>query len=107
MNLLVRVSAFLALLSFWVPAENDQPAPTREAVLAAMRPYDGPSTKGVDASTLIGKVLCGYQGWFTTPSDGSDRGWRHYASKGQFKPGSCNIDLWPDVTELDDDEKYP
>ena len=51
--------------------------------------------------------MCGYQGWFTTPGDGSDRGWRHYSSKGQFKPGSCNIDLWPDMSELDEDEKYP
>jgi hypothetical protein len=52
------------------------------------------------------KVLCGYQGWFTTPGDGSGRGWRHYTARGQFKPGSCSIDLWPDVRDLDADEKY-
>jgi hypothetical protein len=71
-----------------------------------MRPYDGPSAPGVDCSTLAGKVICGYQGWFTTPGDGSGRGWRHYPFRGQFKPGLCGIDLWPDVSELDDDEKY-
>src|SRR5262245_37236500 len=32
----------------------------------------------VDASTLDGKVLLGYQGWFTCPSDGSGR-WTHWA----------------------------
>lgn len=106
MNPLVRVLVFLALpLGCWAPAEAEQPTPTRDAVIAAMRPYDGPSAKGVDASTLTGKVLCGYQGWFTAPGDGSGRGWRHYPSRGQFKPGSCSIDLWPDVSELEADEK--
>jgi hypothetical protein len=82
------------------------PSPSRDEVIAAMRPYDGPTAAGVDRSTLTGKVMCGYQGWFTTPGDGSGRGWRHYAGRGAFKPGSCGIDLWPDVSELDNDEKY-
>jgi hypothetical protein len=84
---------------------GDSP-PRRDDVIRAMRPYDGPSTPGVDCSTLAGKVMCGYQGWFATPGDGSGRGWRHYGAKGYFKPGSCSIDLWPDVRELADDEKY-
>jgi hypothetical protein len=79
---------------------------SREEVVAAMRPYNGPSAPGVDRSTLVGKVMCGYQGWFTTPEDGSGRGWRHYSARGSFKPGFCGIDLWPDVSDLDDDEKY-
>lgn len=81
--------------------------PSRDEVVAAMRPYDGPSAAGVDRSTLAGKVMCGYQGWFTAPGDGSGRGWRHYPAKGQFKPGFCCIDLWPDTTELDADERFP
>ena len=60
----------------------------------------------VDASTLTGKVMCGYQGWFTCEGDGSGRNWFHYSRGGEFKPGKCNIDLWPDVSELDADEKY-
>jgi len=87
-------------------AEAEPSSPSREEVVAALRPYDGPSTPGVDRSTLTGKVMCGYQGWFTTRDDGSDRGWRHYSTRGKFQPGSCGIDLWPDITELDDDEKY-
>jgi hypothetical protein len=31
--------------------------------------YAGPSQSDVDATTLDGKVLCGYQGWFNTPCD--------------------------------------
>jgi hypothetical protein len=85
-----------------VPAEEK--APSRPDVIKAMKPYDGPSVKGVDRTTLTGKVVCGYQGWFTAPGDGSGRGWRHYASGGKFEPGRCGIDLWPDVSELDKDE---
>ncbi|HPD14854.1 MAG TPA: glycoside hydrolase family 71/99-like protein [Planctomycetota bacterium] len=81
---------------------------TREQVIAAtMRPYDGPSVKGVDASTLDRKVMCGYQGWFAAEGDGSGRGWFHYGGRDGFRPGSCSIDLWPDVSELDADEKFP
>jgi hypothetical protein len=50
--------------------------------------------------------MCGYQGWFTAPGDGSERGWTHYSRGGRFEPGRCSIDLWPDVSELGDDEKF-
>ncbi|MGE5432186.1 MAG: T9SS type A sorting domain-containing protein [Syntrophomonadaceae bacterium] len=58
------------------------------------------------AETLTGKIMCGYQGWFAVPSDAINRGWYHYTQTGTFAPGSCKIDLWPDVSEFDDDEKY-
>jgi hypothetical protein len=103
----LRASVFLLLaLGFGPPAPAGEPSPGRDEVLAAMRPYDGPSAPGVDCSTLAGKVLCGYQGWFTAPGDGSGRGWRHYPARGRFEPGSCGIDLWPDVSDLDADERY-
>lgn len=56
----------------------------------------------VGAESLFGKVMCGYQGWFATPADGEGMGWRHY---GFDKQGQCHIDLWPDVSELDADER--
>ena len=46
-----------------------------------------------------GLVMAGYQGWFSTPDDGGQRGWYHYQGKQGFKPGSTNVDLWPDVSE--------
>ncbi|MCY2993631.1 MAG: hypothetical protein NTY19_37995 [Planctomycetota bacterium] len=61
-------------------------------VVARMQPYDGVSVQGVDTSDLVGKVMCGYQGWFTAPDDGAQRGWTHYSRRGRFEPGSCNID---------------
>ncbi len=60
----------------------------------------------VRADGLAGKVMCGYQGWFRTPEDGSRSGWQHYGGR-SFEPGQCNIDLWPDVRELPAEERIP
>jgi lysophospholipase L1-like esterase len=47
-----------------------------------------------------GLAMAGYQGWFSCPGDGSDRGWYHYCGRnGLFQPGICTIDMWPDVSE--------
>lgn len=60
----------------------------------------------VDASSMVGKVMCGYQGWFNTPNDGADRGWVHWG-RGSCKPGTASFDLWPDTSELSPDELCP
>jgi hypothetical protein len=57
----------------------------------------------IDPSTLDGKVLLGYQGWFTCPADGSQR-WTHW-SRGVPSPDTLTVDLYPDVSELDPDER--
>lgn len=44
-------------------------------------------------------VMAGYQGWFNTPGDGADLGWRHYGGRNGFQPGSCSVDMWPEVSE--------
>jgi hypothetical protein len=49
--------------------------------------------------------MAGYQGWFFAPGDGSERGWIHWGA-GKFSPGNCTVDLWPDMSEATDDEKY-
>jgi hypothetical protein len=82
-------------------------ASREEAIAETMKPYTGPSVRGVDPSTLAGKVMCGYQGWFGAEGDQLGRGWYHWSGNRGFKPGSCKIDLWPDVAELDPDERYP
>src|SRR6516162_2311243 len=58
---------------------------------------------GVDASTLDNKVLIGYQGWFTCPEDGSQR-WTHW-SRGVPAPDTLTVELYPDLRELDADER--
>src|SRR5262245_49330551 len=103
----IRIFCFIATLvasSLWRFANAEPPG--RNEIAAAMRPYVGPSANGVDRSTLNGKVMAGYQGWFTCAGDEAGLGWHHYQSHGEFRPGQCNIDLWPDVSELDDNEKF-
>ena len=77
------------------------------------RPYQEFTDVNVDLSvstkntSIIGKVLAGYQGWFNTPTDGSNRGWQHYkTASGAFEPGEVTVDFWPDMSEADADEKY-
>ncbi|MCI0358012.1 MAG: glycoside hydrolase family 71/99-like protein [Planctomycetaceae bacterium] len=94
------------LLAGLVTAAAGAAEPTRDEVLAAMRSYEGPSADGVDRTTLTGKVVAGYQGWFTAAGDAAGLGWHHYQRRGEFRPGRCSIDLWPDVSELAEDEKF-
>lgn len=81
----------------------------RGEALAFLKAYDGSGTERaevVDRTTLVGKVVAGYQGWFTAEGDGSGRGWFHYGKRGEFGPGRCTIDLWPDVSELGPEERF-
>ena len=67
------------------------------------------ASAAVDASTLTGKVMCGYQGWFNTPGDGMKLGWMHWARKRHrsFGPRNISVDLWPDMTEYGPKERFP
>ncbi len=80
-----------------------------EVRIAAIKPYKGPVVAGVNTTTLLGKVMCGYQGWFGVPGDGSSEpGWRHWTkSRGPLEDGNANVDLWPDVSELDANQRFP
>ena len=60
----------------------------------------------MDRSTLHGKIMAGYQGWFNTPADGTGCGWRHYAKghAAELTPDTAKFDVWPDTAEMDEDE---
>ncbi|MEY2427746.1 MAG: hypothetical protein QOJ40_631 [Verrucomicrobiota bacterium] len=61
----------------------------------------------VDASTLTGKLLMGYQGWFACPGDGSaSSGWIHWFRSQNPVAANATVDFWPDVSELDPDELF-
>jgi len=102
----------------WVRVSNEGTDPDKVVIADAVQflpvnptpgPYEGPSVTGTDVSTLRGKVVCGYQGWFTAEGDGSGLGWTHWARNPSepFAPGNVAVDLWPDVSELGPRERYP
>jgi hypothetical protein len=69
---------------------------------------NNPPTKKVDSHTLHNKVLCGYQGWFRCPGDGTGDGWRHWSRNSKkFAPKTVTVEMWPDMSEYSRDEKYP
>jgi len=109
------LSPTCVLLAGWVPTLAEPPAlrfrmhprvSRAEVVRRTLKPFTGEHRGGVDTTTLNGKVMCGYQGWFTCPGDGSGRGWYHWQKRGAFRPGSCTIDLWPDVSEFPAAERF-
>ena len=62
----------------------------------------------VDASSLAGKVLCGYQGWFRCPKDASGLGWIHWSRDARrMAPDTLVFEMWPDTTELAAEERFP
>ena len=66
----------------------------------------GNSSEDKRADGLAGKIYTGYQGWFRAPGDGSGLGFSHYEKNGKFEPGSCSIDLWPDLKGFTPAEKF-
>jgi hypothetical protein len=60
----------------------------------------------VDNTTLIGKFMCGYQGWFQCPGDGSGGGWFHWFNAQDASYSGLKCDLFPDLTEFSANELY-
>ena len=82
------------ILTAFARVAGEQPLPKKEVE--------------IDASTLRNKVLCGYQGWFRCPDDPAKVGWRHWSRDAKkIGPDTLSFEMWPDMTEYEDDEKYP
>jgi hypothetical protein len=85
---------------FVILAVSAWPAPRPNVAAATARP--------IDTTTLRHKVLCGYQGWFRCPGDPAKVGWRHWSRDAKkIGPDTLTFEMWPDMTEYADDEKYP
>ncbi len=57
----------------------------------------------VDSTTFRNKIMCGYQGWFTTPNDDNPfDAWYHWSTDSN-PPNAGNLatDMYPDLTEFD------
>lgn len=90
-------------IAFSAPAAETVSMDEAYAILAPAPKTDSTSPR---PEGIKGRVVAGYQGWFRTPADGSNMGFYHYEKRGEFEPGSCTIDLWPDLADYDEDEKY-
>jgi hypothetical protein len=61
----------------------------------------------INASTLRGKVLCGYQGWFRCPGDVSGLGWIHWSRDSRrITPQTVSFEMWPDLTEFSPHDRF-
>jgi hypothetical protein len=97
-----QAAVLAAALLFAACGARPRPAAPRAPI--AELPAAG---AGVDATTLKGKLMLGYQGWFGCPDDGSPlRRWEHWFRR-DLPPsvGTVRVDLWPDVSELGADER--
>lgn len=99
----ILVWLFFLSLSGFLSAE---PVSFKEAH-AALRPAPDLAGKSKNPEGLTGRVVTGYQGWFRAEGDGSNLGFHHYTWNGKFEPGHCSIDLWPDLSEFAEEEKFP
>ncbi|MFT6864215.1 MAG: hypothetical protein ACJAVK_002779, partial [Akkermansiaceae bacterium] len=77
-----------------------------DAAYAVLKPAEATRAMAKNPEGIQGRLLTGYQGWFRTPGDGSGMGFYHYKKGRKFEPGSCTIDIWPDLTGFAEDEKF-
>lgn len=98
--------AGLVLLAVWLPLQALEPL-SFEAAWSEVKAMPESGEARSKPEGLEGRVVAGYQGWFRAEGDGSGLGFTHYTRQGKFEPGFCSIDLWPDLSEFDPDEKFP
>ena len=78
-----------------------RPRPPVGPVAIAPSAAVAPQPAAVDATTLDGKLMFGYQGWFGCPGDGSPLdAWEHWFRRGPATIATLRVDMWPDVSEL-------
>ncbi|MEM1441062.1 MAG: glycoside hydrolase family 71/99-like protein [Verrucomicrobiota bacterium] len=102
-RLLLLFLLFVGFLSKGISA----PPVSRAEAYAVLAPAEELEESSPNPEGLDGRVVTGYQGWFRAEGDGTGMGFHHYKNRGKFEPGHCSIDLWPDLTEFEEDEKFP
>jgi hypothetical protein len=113
----IAVAAVAALLAGCSPnvpspatSPTPSPAPATPSAQATPTATSSPSALPsppavVDATTMDGKLLMGYQGWFSCPSDGTGTAWFHWFNANVPDAAHFRVDMYPDASELTDAEK--
>jgi hypothetical protein len=70
--------------------------------------YQPAPPRRIDPSTLYGKLVFGYQGWFSTADDdGPLDNWNHWSvDRKRLNEANARVQMWPDLSEYDADELY-
>lgn len=93
------------------PPTSSPPFPVPTTPVALVEPSEVLPNVVVDASSMTGKLLMGYQGWFTCPGDGTNisNGYYHWIrdAYSRITPESFAVEMWPNTSELSDPEKCP
>ena len=89
---------------------SDAPTALYAQDTAFIGSYTGPAYAGgtaVDSSSLDGKLVCGYQGWYGAPGDDDNLGWSHWSSStNSLTTATLQIDPWPDMSEYTPAEQF-
>ncbi len=76
------------------------------SLLRAEEPSEHPPV--IDASSLRGKVLCGYQAWFRCPGDAANMGWIHWSRDSmRLAKETLTFEMWPDMAGYPAEERFP
>lgn len=60
----------------------------------------------IDPSRIDNKVICGYQGWFNCPGDGSPlNAWIHWGSQ-KPRPSALTFELYPDISAYQEKDLF-
>ena len=99
-----------AVFTLWLASAvaggcSTQRAPVAAGPIAPVAPV-AQAASVVDPTTLNGKLMFGYQGWFGCPGDGSPLDtWEHWFRRGEPAASTLRVDMWPDVSELSEGER--
>jgi hypothetical protein len=89
---------------------SDAPNALYQQDTAFLAPYTGPTYAGgapVDASTVLNKLVCGYQGWYGAPGDTDNVYWSHWSGNPSvLLTSTLQIDPWPDMAETTAPEQF-
>jgi len=70
------------------------------AGLVATLAHPVSASSAPDPSTISGKIMAGYQGWFRCPGDRAAMGWVHWSRDSRrIAPDTLTFEMWPDVRE--------
>lgn len=65
------------------------------------------SQSPADPDSVIGRVVCGYQGWFNCIGDGSPiNSWYHWGGNPAPAPGNLGFEIYPDVSIYNSSDIY-